>query len=224
MTLTSKQIEEVEQLADRLKRWQKDDIPYAIKDYGRYTQLIRFVEPQANVVLMDLSAGMPETVRVVHVKLQELLRKASEVESLKQEDACEARIEDVTLLKLARDFVLLLERIATNTGHDTPTLNDSVHNLNDVEQDIVEALGEETSTGEKLAKEAGRPYNFKFRSSLAGLRKRGILGNKKPGYFLEPEYEYLLKKLNWKSESTGEKRVQTRPPESPAKGNIQIDP
>jgi hypothetical protein len=142
---------------------------------------------------MDLSAGMPETLRVVHVKLQELLRKASQVDILEQEDADEARIEDSNLLKLARDLVLMLQRIAKDTGHDTLTLNDAVHGLNEIEQDIIEALGDETLTGEKLAKEAGRPYNFKFRSSLSGLRKRGILGNKKRGYFLEPEYEFLLR-------------------------------
>lgn len=89
MTLTSDHIGEIERLIDRLKKWQEGEMPHAIKDYSRYIQLIRFVEPQANVVLMDLSAGMPETVRVVHVKLQELLRKASEVDSLKQEDAYE---------------------------------------------------------------------------------------------------------------------------------------
>jgi hypothetical protein len=128
---------------------------------------------------MDLSGVMPEAVRVIHVKLQELLRKASQVDILKQEDAYEARIEDVNLLRLARDFVLILERIAKDTGNDTLTLNDAVHGLNEVEQDMIEALGDETLTGEKLAKEAGRPYNFKFRSSLSGLRRRGILGNKK---------------------------------------------
>ena len=194
MTLTSGHIEVIERLIDRLKKWQKSDMPPAIKGYGRYIQLIRFVEPQANIVLMDLSSEIPETVRVVHVKLHELLRKASEVDSLKQDDAYEARIEDVNLLRLARDFVLMLERIAKNTGNDALTLNDAVHDLNDIEQDIIEALGDETLTGEGLAKEAGHPYNFKFRKSLSGLRKRDILGNKKPGYFLEAEYEYLLRK------------------------------
>jgi len=196
MTLTSDQIGEIERLVDRLKKWQKGDMPHAIKDFTRYIQLIRFVEPQANVVLMDLSAGMPEAVRVVHVKLQELLRKASQVDILEQEDADGARLEDSNLLKLARDLVLMLQRMAKDTGHDTLTLNDAVHGLNEIEQGIIEALGDETLTGEKLARETGRPYNFKFRSSLSGLRKRGILGNKKPGYFLEPEYEFLLKKSN----------------------------
>ena len=92
MTLTSDQIEEIERLVDRLKKWQDGDMPRTIKDYSRYSQLIRFVEPQANIVLMGLSAGMPETVRLVHVKLQELLRKASQVDSLKQEDTDEARL------------------------------------------------------------------------------------------------------------------------------------
>ena len=194
MKLSSDQIGEVEQLADRLKKWQKGDMPRAITNFSRYIQLTRFVEPQANVVLMDLSADMPEIVRVIHVKLKELLRKASQIDILRQEDADEARREYSNLLRLARDFVLMLEPIVKNAGNDTLTLNDAVHGLNDIEQDIIEALGDETLTGEKLAKEVGRPYNFKFRSSLSGLRRRGILGNKKPGYFLEPEYEFLLKK------------------------------
>jgi len=186
MTLTSDQIEGIERLVDRLRKWQKGDMPRAIKDYNRYVQLLRFVEPQANTVLMDLSAGMPETVRLVHIKLQEFLRKASQVDSLRQEDKDEARLEDSNLLELARDFVLMLERLAHNAGDDTLTLND-------VEQDIIQALGDRTLTGEKLAKDAGHPYDFKFKSHLSGLRKRGILGNNKPGYFLEPEYEFLLK-------------------------------
>jgi hypothetical protein len=136
---------------------------------------------------MDLSAGMPETVRVLHVKLQDLLRKASQVDILKQEDADEARLEESNLMRFAGDFVLMLMRIARGADRDTLTLND-------IEQDIIEALGDKTLTGEKIAKDIGHPYSFKFKSSLSGLRKRGVLGNKKPGYFLDPEYEFLLKK------------------------------
>jgi len=53
------------------------DMPRTIKNHSRYIQLIRLVEPQTNIVLMDLSGVVPEAVRVIHVKLQELLRKAS---------------------------------------------------------------------------------------------------------------------------------------------------
>ncbi|KPK43762.1 MAG: hypothetical protein AMJ65_04945 [Phycisphaerae bacterium SG8_4] len=193
MTLTSEQIAEIERLIDRLKKWQRGEMPHAIKDFSRYIQLLRFVEPQANIVLMDLSAGMPDTVRVVHVKLQQLLLKASQVDILKQDNTDEARREDSNLMRLARDLVLMLQRVAKDTGQGTLTLNDAENGINDTEQDIIEALGSGTLTGEKLAKEAGHPYNFKFKSSLSGLRKRGILGNKAPGYFLEPEYEFLLK-------------------------------
>jgi hypothetical protein len=194
MTLTSDQIGEIERLIDRLKKWQNDDMPRTIKDYSRYSQLIRFVEPQANIVLMGLSAVMPETVRLVHVKLQELLRKASQVDSLKQEDTEGARLEDSNLQRLARDFVLMLEPIVKNAGHEKPTPDDSEQNLNDIERDIITALKDKTLTGEKLARDVGHPYNFKFKSSLSALRKRGILGNKTPGYFLESEYEFLLNK------------------------------
>ena len=208
MTITSDKIGEIELLIDRLKKWQNGDMPHAIKDYSRYSQLIRFVEPQANIVLMGLSAGMPETVRLVHVKLQELLRKASEVDSLKQEDTDAARLEDSNLLGLARDFVQMLEPIVKKAAHEKPMPDDAEQNvedteqnvedteqiLDDIEQDIITALRDRTLTGAKLAKKARHPYNFKFKSSLSGLRKRGILGNKSPGYFLEPEYEFLLNK------------------------------
>jgi len=194
MTLTSDQIAEIERLIDRLKKWQRGEMPRAIENFSRYIQHLRFVEPQANVVLMDLSAGMPEAVRVIHVKLQELLLKASQVDILKQEDTDAARREDSSLLKLARDLVLMLQRIAKDTDQGTLTLNNAEDSINDTEQDIIEALDSETLTGEKLAKEAGYPYNFKFKSNLSGLRKRGILGNKSPGYFLESEYEFLLNK------------------------------
>ncbi len=201
MTLTSDKIGEIELLIDRLNKWQNGDMPRTIKDYSRYSQLIRFVEPQANIVLMGLSAVMPETVRLVHVKLQELLRKASQVDSLKQEDTNAARLEDSNLLKLAGDFVLMLEPIAKKAERQTPIpddaeqdLDDTEQNLNDIEQDIIEVLRDKTLTGAKLAKDAGHPYDFKFKSSLSGLRKRGILGNKSPGYFLESEYEFLLNK------------------------------
>ena len=194
MTLTSDQIGEIELLADRLKKWQNGDMPRTIRDYNRYSQLIRFVEPQANIVLMGLSGVMPETVRMIHVKLQELLRKASQVDSLKQEDTEGARLEDSNLQILAQDFVKMLEPMVKNTGHETPVQNDAEQNLNDIEQDIITALRDRTLTGEKLARQAGRPYDFKFKSSLSALRKRGILGNKSPGYFLESEYEFLLNK------------------------------
>jgi len=201
MTLTSDQIEEIERLIDRLKKWQNGDIPRTIKDYSRYSQLIRFVEPQANIVLMGLSTVMPETVRLVHVKLQELLRKASQVDSLKQEDIDEARLEDSNLLGLARDFVLMLEPIVKKAAYDKPIPDDTEQNLEDmeqildeIEQDIIEALGDRTLTGAILAKDAGHPYNFRFKNSLSGLRKRGILGNKSPGYFLESEYKSFLNK------------------------------
>ncbi|MHC4625730.1 MAG: hypothetical protein ACYTDV_02000 [Planctomycetota bacterium] len=193
MALTSDQIAEIERLTDRLKKWQRGQMPRTIKHFSRYMQLLRFIEPQANVVLMDLSASMPDTVRVIHVRLQELLLMASQVDILRQEKTDAARREDCSLLKRARDLVLVLQRIAKDRGEGKLTLNDAEDSLDDTEQDIIEALGNETLTGEKLASQTGHPYNFKFKSSLSGLRKRGILGNKSPGYFLESEYEFLLK-------------------------------
>jgi hypothetical protein len=66
--------------------------------------------------------------------------------------------------------------------------------LSETEKNIIEALNTDTLTGEKLAAKAGYPPNSNFKSTLAGLRKRGILGNRAPGYFVKPEYHFLLEK------------------------------
>jgi len=187
MTLTQDQIEGIEGLVDRLKKWQSGEMPGTIGSYSRYTQLLRFVEPQANVVLMGLSTTAPELMRSIQVRLQELLRKASLVDRLKQKDVREFRLEDSSLMRQARDFALTLMRVARGVEGENVTLGN-------VEQGIIKALAEKTLTGGELARATGQPYSFQFKSSLAELRKRGILGNKSPGYFLEPEYEFLLDK------------------------------
>jgi hypothetical protein len=74
------------------------------------------------------------------------------------------------------------------------SLNEITPDLTDTESNIVEALSKDVMTGEKLAVKAGYPHNSNFKSTLSSLRKRGILGNKAPGYFLEPKYHFLISK------------------------------
>ena len=64
--------------------------------------------------------------------------------------------------------------------------------MNACEQDVVEAIGHNLLIGEELAKAAGYPCNSNFKSTLSRLRKREILGNRAPGYFLRPAFLYLL--------------------------------
>ena len=64
--------------------------------------------------------------------------------------------------------------------------------LNRTEKIIIEALGDETLTVEELAIKSGYEVSGYFRRTLTSLRKRGILANKRPGYYLKPEYHYLL--------------------------------
>jgi len=66
--------------------------------------------------------------------------------------------------------------------------------LNDTERNILEALGQGTMTGEKLAKRAGYPFNSNLKSTLSSLRKRGILGNASPGYFITGKFQGVLDK------------------------------
>lgn len=67
--------------------------------------------------------------------------------------------------------------------------------LNKTEKTIVKALGNETLTVEELAVKAGYEVSGYFRRTLSSLRKRGILANKQPGYYLKPEHDYLLQDL-----------------------------
>ncbi len=64
--------------------------------------------------------------------------------------------------------------------------------LNRTEKIIIEALGDTTLTVEELAIKSGYEVSGYFRRSLTSLRKRGVLGNKRPGYYLKPEFHYLL--------------------------------
>jgi hypothetical protein len=55
--------------------------------------------------------------------------------------------------------------------------------FNEAEEAIVEVLKRHgLLTGPQLAALAGYPYDGYMRSILASLRRRGVIGNKSPGY------------------------------------------
>ena len=61
-------------------------------------------------------------------------------------------------------------------------VRDQAEPLSQREQDIMDALGDQTLTAEELAKRAGYRLDGYFRSLLSRLRKRGLLVNLRPGY------------------------------------------
>ena len=64
--------------------------------------------------------------------------------------------------------------------------------LNQIELNIIEALGDDTLKLEELAPRAGYEVGGYLRTTLSSLVKRGILGNRKPGYFVQPEYQSIF--------------------------------
>jgi predicted transcriptional regulator of viral defense system len=64
--------------------------------------------------------------------------------------------------------------------------------LNRTEKTIIKALGNEILTVEELAVKAHYEVSGYFRRTVSSLRKRGILANKRPGYYLKPEFHYLI--------------------------------
>ena len=57
--------------------------------------------------------------------------------------------------------------------------------LTDYESNIIEALGNQTLGGKEIAQKLKQDYSGYFRGNLSHLRKRGILGNNKDGYFIK---------------------------------------
>ena len=64
--------------------------------------------------------------------------------------------------------------------------------LRTIERNIIEALGTDTLTLEQLAPKAGYEVNGHFKKAVSSLSKRGILGNKRPGYFVQPQYPQFV--------------------------------
>jgi hypothetical protein len=67
----------------------------------------------------------------------------------------------------------------------------SMTELTETERNIIEALAGKALTLEKLASKAGYEVSGHFKRSVTSLIKRGILGNKKTAYFVQPKYQQL---------------------------------
>ena len=68
--------------------------------------------------------------------------------------------------------------------------------LRTIEMNIIEALGTDTMTLERLAPRAGYEVNGHFKHAVSSLRERGILGNKRPGYFVQRQYQEIIHELS----------------------------
>lgn len=143
---------------------------------------------------IDARGGIPRAVI-------EIADKVSKDDALRLVQACyEQAIEHMhkELEGLKRDKTSLLQMASRTTllpalGTSPEPVKDRSQ-LNDAEQNIIEAVGEKMLIAEEVAKKAGYPCNSNFKSTLSSLRKRGILDNRFPkGYFLRPEYYFLLK-------------------------------
>ena len=68
--------------------------------------------------------------------------------------------------------------------------------LRTIEKNIIEVLGTDTLTLEQLAPEAGYEVGGHFKRAVSSLSKRGILGNKRPGYCVQPQYQWVVNDLS----------------------------
>ena len=67
--------------------------------------------------------------------------------------------------------------------------------LRPIEKNIIEALGTGTLTLEQLFPKAGYEVNGHFKKAVSLLSKRGILGNERPDYFVQPQHQRILSKF-----------------------------
>ncbi|MBW8015455.1 MAG: hypothetical protein FVQ82_04650 [Planctomycetes bacterium] len=116
--------------------------------------------------------------------------------------SCRYKTSEYSMHDIEQEARLLLYKMYSQLQHvhlsysksNPPRPQGTVYlsDFNNTEQCIIEALGKKAMTGEEIAPKAGYSYNSNFKATLAQLRKREILGNKSPGYFLVPEYHFLL--------------------------------
>ena len=84
----------------------------------------------------------------------------------------------------------------TLTSPDCFDIHSRTIELRTIERNIIEALGTHTLTLEQLAPKAGYEVNGHFKKAISLLSKRGILGNKRPGYFVQPQYQGIIHELS----------------------------
>lgn len=65
--------------------------------------------------------------------------------------------------------------------------------LSTAQKNIIEALGQDTLKTDELAANAVYEISGNFREAVTSLRKQGILGNNRPGYYVMPDYKWLLR-------------------------------
>jgi len=68
--------------------------------------------------------------------------------------------------------------------------------LSTIERNIFEVLGTDTLTFEQLAAKADYEVSGHLRRTVSSLSKRGIVGNKRPGYFVQPDYQRIINELS----------------------------
>jgi len=71
-----------------------------------------------------------------------------------------------------------------------------MYDLNTIEKNIIEALGTDTLTLEQLAPKAGYEVGGYLKQAVASLSKRGIIVNKRPGYFVQEQYLEMFEELS----------------------------
>jgi hypothetical protein len=115
------------------------------------------------------SEGMNDgTLKDVLARLNKGLERLSSERLVNREDA----------IKRHKEMVGLLRPLIGEPRQAVPV------KLNDLERDIVEALGKDTLTGETIAERINRDYDSNLKAALASMRRRGILGNRSPGYYV----------------------------------------
>ena len=74
--------------------------------------------------------------------------------------------------------------------------------LRTIERNIIEALGVDTLALERLAPKTGYEVSGHLKKAVSSLSERGILGNKRPGYFVQPPYPGVVNELStWQNQS-----------------------
>ena len=129
------------------------------------------------------AVATPSLAAVLRAEIHRLLARLHET-GLSSAEAVVEAFADTTF----EIYLSLVPRIQPAQDNAAPGQNGTAAGqpvLSEMEAAIVEVLSRhEVLSGPQIAPLAGYPYETGLKSCLASLRRRGIIGNNCPGYYL----------------------------------------
>jgi len=161
---------DLDQLKNYWKEMQNIDIQL---EHLFKTIATSFKKIQTSALTAKQANGYRSRMNQLIQQVMQIEQKAASLENFQKEDNQKMKTLERDLIRQVRK----LRRVINHVPKYVKRTNNRCKKIGD------------------LAAEAGYWVSGAFRTTISSLRKRGILGNNRPGYYIQPEYLYLLHEI-----------------------------